>query len=466
MRSLALTLLILTAAALAGCSTVSTADVSAQPVKPAIDSLAGKKIKTTVPLNNLNIEEPSFAMSEFMLDSGNSIELSDEDLQAVFEEFDVPMTMTPRVQHYVNYFTGPGRNVMQKWIDRSNLYMYIVRDIFHQEDVPQDLVVLSFTESGFNPHAKSHAGAVGMWQFMKGTGKMYKLDVNEWVDERQDFEKASRAAARHLSDLYDRFDDWYLALAAYNAGSGRISSATKKHKTTDFFTIATSRTLKLETRDYVPKYLAQLIIYKNMIEYGFTPPDELPLLYDTVEITKPVNIIVLANHLGCSVSDLKMLNPELKTPMTPPVAKYSIRVPAGDKDKTVALLGDSKTDLARYHIYKAKSGETIARIAKQFGVTSAAVKKVNSYSYDMVYTSKVLFIPKSSDLTMTDTAFSKEIGKLAPKYYVVRKGDNMTSISKKHNIPLKVLVQMNPNIKPSRIYPGQVLVISRGGLTG
>lgn len=432
-----------------------------------IEVVAAKPAITTVlPVDNLEIPMPSFSVANLFEQADLSPE-EQKELAKLFDEFKVPMADTPRVRYYLDYFTGSGRKSMQMWIDRSNKYMYIVLDIFKREKVPLDLAVLAFTESGFNPHAYSRAGAAGMWQFMPSTGKLYQLNITDWVDERRDFEKATIAAARHLRDLYEIFDDWYLALAAYNAGSGKISRATKAHNTNDFFKIATGKTLKLETRDYVPKFLAQLLIFTHMEEYGFTPPQEQPLLFDKVTLTKQANIYVIAESIGCSAQEIKDLNPEIKTPMTPPASEYNIRIPLGSKSVAEAVINDPAADLSRYSVYHAKAGESIASIAKRFGTTQDAIKKLNNFAYNSVYTNKVFFIPKPGmKFTEVDETFIKEIAKLSPKYYVVKKGDNMTSISKKHNMPLATLKQLNPKINPSRIYPGQVLIISQGGLTG
>lgn len=236
------------------------------------------------------------------------------------------MAMTGRVNAYIKYYTERVPLTTQSWLNRSNKYMYLVKDIFLQEGLPSDLVVLAFTESGYNTHAVSHAGATGMWQFMQGTGKMYGMEQNFWIDERRDFEKATRAAAKYLKSLYERFGDWYLALAAYNAGPGRMARAIQKHDTNDFFAISSRNTLKLETRDYVPKYLAQLIVYKNYLKYGFTMPADMPLLFSTIEAPASTNIYWLADELGVSYELMRDLNPALKLPITPPHA-YKIRVP-------------------------------------------------------------------------------------------------------------------------------------------
>lgn len=411
------------------------------------------------------IAMPDHKIARDIFDCSETIVLDDK-LKEIFAEFDIPLAMTPRVTHYLKYFTSDsGRLVMQRWIDRSNKYMHLVRPQFQIQGIPTDLVVLAFTESGYNPLAQSHAGAVGMWQFMSGTGKAYGLNINEWVDERRDFEKSTAAAARHLYDLNKSFKDWYLALAAYNAGHGRISRATKLHNTNDFFEIASGRTLQLETKDYVPKYLAQLIIYKNMTEYGFTKPSEMPLVFKTVEITKQANLYVLSELLGVDYKELKELNPELLTPMTPPVRSYELRVPL-DKHPLMAELIQTDANISRYATYNGKTGESLAVIAKKHNISTQTLQTVNGMTYDKLYTNKMLFIPESNVLTSVDLSFAKEIAGLSPKYYTVKKGDNMSQISKKYNMSLQSLVKLNPAVDPKKIYPGQVLVVSYGGFQG
>jgi membrane-bound lytic murein transglycosylase D len=435
----------------------------------AVEPVASKtadRIRTDQPIKGVVVEPPKFSISSAFFDLEIPQEPSEE-LKAIFQVFDIPVTDTPRVQHYIKYFTGSGKGNMQAWINRSNRYMYLVKDIFEREGIPLDLAMLSFTESGFNPSAYSRAGAAGMWQFMPSTGKLYGLAINDWVDERRDFEKSTLAAARHLKDLYNMFGDWYLALAAYNAGSGRIRKATQKHNSKDFFTIAGSRTLKLETRDYVPKYLAQLLMYKNLYSYGFTPPDELPLLFDTVELDSQANVIVIASAIGSTYEEIKMLNPELKTPVTPPSSKYRLRVPYGKKELLANMLKDPKFDGLRYTLYRAKAGESLSDIAKRYSVSVADIQKINGLAYNKIYSAKLIFLPKKGTvLNALDMQFAKEVQSLSPKYHTVRKGDNLTVISKKYNIPLYVLIRMNPKVNPKKIYPGQVLVISRGGLVG
>lgn len=381
-----------------------------------------------------------------------------------FKEFNVPMAMTGRVNAYIQYFTERVPSTTQSWLNRSNKYMYLVRDIFLQEGLPSDLVVLAFTESGYNTHAVSHAGATGMWQFMQGTGKMYGMEQNFWVDERRDFEKATRAAAKYLKALYERFGDWYLALAAYNAGPTRMARAIKKHDTNDFFKISSRNTLKMETRDYVPKYLAQLIIYKNYLKYGFTPPTDMPMLFSSIKAPANTNIYWLADKLEVSYEVMRDLNPALKLPLTPPT-EYIIRVPyKKDKQAQAIIAAARKEERIGYKIHEGKRGEEIAAIAKKYDVKKEDILRVNGIHRETLLTSRKVFIPiPNMTNAKIDNAFAQVLGKIDPKYYKVRKGDTFIGIAHNHNMRLKDLQKLNPNIRPSRIYPGQYIMVTKDG---
>ncbi len=378
------------------------------------------------------------------------------------KEFNVPIVMTPRVQRYIKYFTEKIPKVTQKWLDRANKYMYVVEDVFLEAELPSDLVALAFTESGFNNHAISRVGATGMWQFMPSTGRMYGMKNDFWVDERRDFEISSRSAARFLSDLYKRFDDWFLALAAYNAGPGRIHRASVKHKTDDFFKIASTRTLALETRDYVPKFIALLIIYKNYLKFGFEAPKSTPLFFSKIDINSQVNLFWLSEKLNIKFEDLIELNPSLKVGITPPVKTYSLRVPYGRGNEVLDLL--SKTDKAerlQYTLVNVKGGANIKKLAKKYGVSLSRLKDINCLDGNTVLQSKPLLLPisKYSDKDM-DKGISKLLNKYTPKYYVVRSGDTFIAIAHKHGMKTTSLKRLNPRIgNVHKLRIGQKIVI-------
>ena len=381
-----------------------------------------------------------------------------------FKEFNLPMAMTGRVEVYLKYFTETARSSTQKWLNRSNKYTYLVRDILIQEGVPSDLVVLAITESGYNSRAVSTAGATGMWQFMAGTGKMYGMENNFWVDERRDFEKSTRAAAKYLKYLYEQFDDWYLALAAYNAGPGRMARAIKKHDTNDFFEISSNNTLKIETRDYVPKFLAQLIIYKNYLKYGFDAPKELPMLFSSIEVPAYTNILWLADKLDISYDEIRELNPALKLPLTPPY-EYTIRVPyKKDKEALKAISKASKDERMQYKIYEGKKGESIDSIASKNKIAKERLVKVNAIKTENLYTSRPLLIPLGNKPNFEmDKYIYTALSKIDPVYYKVRKGDTFIGIAKKHHMLVADLKRLNPKVKTNRIFPGQLIAIGRGG---
>jgi LysM repeat protein len=189
-------------------------------------------------------------------------------------------------------------------------------------------------------------------------------------------------------------------------------------------------------------------------------------MYDKLEINFPVNLHVIAEALSVSIAELRKLNPELRKPMTPPVPSYTIRIPQGKKEQLATFISDPVTEPARYRIYRAKAGENLAYIARTKNVNLNHLKRLNNLAHNTVYTGRIIFIP-SIEFGHLDEAFAQDIASLAPRYYVVRRGDNLTSISRKHNMSLQTLLRLNPNLNPRKnIYPGQVLVVSHGGTRG
>src|ERR1700722_11389985 len=266
---------------------------------------------------------------------------------------DLPLVMTDQVAGFINYFSNRGRGTLERALARSGRYEDMIRRVLREQGVPQELIYLAQAESGFHPLAVSRAGARGMWQFMGSRAKGYGLERSWWLDERQDPEKATRAAAHHLKDLYNEFGDWYLAMAAYNSGPGTVQSAVKRTGYADFWELYRRNVLPKETRNYVPIILAVTIMAKNPAQYGLSSiVKDKPLAYDTVKIDYPIDLRLVAECVDASASDLQELNPSLLRMTTPKNEAFELHLPAGTGkafQSTVASIPVDKRVWWRYH---------------------------------------------------------------------------------------------------------------------
>src|SRR6185312_5723660 len=242
---------------------------------------------------------------------------------------DLPLMMTDQVAGYINYFSTRGRPTLEHGLTQSGRYRELIENVLKEEDVQQDLIYLPQTESGFHPYAVSRVGARGIWQFMGSRAKGYGLHHDLWVDDRQDPEKSTRAAAHHLRDLYNQFGDWYLAMAAYNSGPGTVQSAVKRTGYADFWELYRRDVLPRETRNYVPIIIAETIMAKNPEQYGLesvTPDPEIS--YDSVKINYQVDLRLVAECVSASTEDLQDLNPSLLRMVTPK-GGFDLHIPVG-----------------------------------------------------------------------------------------------------------------------------------------
>lgn len=364
--------------------------------------------------------------------------------------FSIPVEINDRVLAFIELFKGERRERFERALINSGKFIGKIKEIFKEEDVPEDLAYLPLIESEFKTRAKSRANAKGIWQFVDRTGKLYSLNYNWWVDEKYDFIKATRAAARHLKDLYNRYNDWYLALAAYNAGAGKIDRAIQKTGKADFWEIAKTKYIKTETKNYVPAFLASLIIARNPQEHGFDIVPAPELKWEVCKIPSPTDLRIIAECAETTLQEIQELNPELRRLTTPGnVPFYEIRLPEGKAEifnQNFAKIPQDKRVFWRWHIVK--KGETLSSIARKYGVSVHVLKEVNSLTSTRIRPGLNLLIPSRRDIE-----YSRE-----RIVHVVRKGENLYRIAMKYNTSVEKIKEWN-NLKDNLISPGKKLVI-------
>ena len=286
--------------------------------------------------------------------------------------YDFPITINKQVLYYLDLFQGKQRDYFTHWLARSSLYLPAIQEELKKAGLPQDLAYLAMIESGFNPSAYSPADASGLWQFIEGTGRTYGLKIDSWVDERREPDKATKAAIRYLSRLYTEFDDWYLAVAAYNTGEKRIGNAIKNYNTKDFWEIAGSEGIYLETKRYVPKLIAAILIARNPEKFGFTDIKyQQPQQYEIVDVPGGVDLEAVAVSANITVKRLRTLNNELLKNQTPQKIKnYALRIPTGTKELVASNL-DRLHPVATtiYTTHTVKNGETLTTICSLYNIS-------------------------------------------------------------------------------------------------
>jgi len=289
----------------------------------------------------------------------------------------LPLTVNDAVAGYIHYFEGRGRRTLIAGLERAGRYRPMIQRILDEEGLPPEIIHLAQAESGFIPRAVSRKAATGMWQFVNWRGNQYGLKQTPYSDDRFDPEKATRAAARHLRDLYAEFGDWYLAIAAYNCGPGAVSRAVERTGYADFWELRSRRAIPIETTNYVPIILAMTIMSKNAAEYGLlglTP--DAPLEYDTVEATANTNLNLVADLTDAPLSELVALNPAVLRAVAP--VGYSLRVPKGTGGSLRASLDMIPPDKrSSWRMHKVAEGETLASIGKRYGSSASVIAAAN-----------------------------------------------------------------------------------------
>jgi membrane-bound lytic murein transglycosylase D len=282
-------------------------------------------------------------------------------------KFDVPIQMNKQVRAYLVYFSTERKEVIRRYLSRSTRYLPMIKEVFQEAGLPEDLAYLAMVESGFNNKAYSPAAASGMWQFIKGTGLRYGLAIDSYVDERRDPEKATRAAANYLLDLYKQFGSWYLAAASYNCGEGRVQRELNQSNHKNFWELSANMCLPTETKNYVPQMIAATIIAKNPEKFGFKNVPYLPpLKIEKVKVTEPTSLTAAAVAVNIPAEEVTALNPELLRGVTPPDApSYTLNLPPSSKElftKNITIARIEHPAVASHPIRTARSsGQSYAR---------------------------------------------------------------------------------------------------------
>ncbi|MCH7803925.1 MAG: LysM peptidoglycan-binding domain-containing protein [Acidobacteria bacterium] len=384
-------------------------------------------------------------------------ELAGQDLLKT--RFDIPVVLNDDVLRLLNFYQNRGREIMEEGLKRAGRYVPLFREIFREEGVPLDLVYMAHVESHFKPNAYSRAKARGLWQFMLATGRVYGLRQDWWIDERSDIVKSTHAAAQHLRDLYERFENWDLAMAAYNVGSRRIDRVRRRYGKLDYWTMVKRRMLPRETRSFVPSILAALIIFRNPERYGFWIEPDPPLQFESVDLKEQVDLRVVAEEIDVPVAELFALNPELRRGITPfHDDDYKLKVPLGKADllkKRLANLPQDRKVQVRHH--KVKRGETLGLIAQRYRSSVTAIAQMNRIrNVHRLREGQDLLIPLAGGYSAASAARSvKPTFQQLPATYLVRRGDSLSRIAGRYRVSISDLLLWN-NLKVDQIiYPGQ-----------
>lgn len=437
----------------------------------------------------LPLEEPS--SPEDMVKEGEAPEVKISEAKVTVPEeplvelqmdiaHDIPVVVNKQVKKYLIYFQTKGRRDFARWLARSTRYLPMIKELLAENGLPEDLAYMAMIESGFNPRAYSRSHASGLWQFIASTAKKYGLKVNWWVDERRDPEKATVAAIKYLKDLYEIFGSWYLVAASYNAGEAKVSKEIGRRKTKDFWVLHRRSRLRRETKEYVPKFLAAMIIAKNPEKYGFTDVKyQKPLNFDRVLVSGSIDLRLIASACGTTYKKLRELNPELRHWITPPSpSKYSIKIPTNTGEKLYAFLNSRLPKLKKvvYGKYTIRKGDTVYDIARKFGVSTSSILQVNNivnprrllpgrriiipaYPTRRRVSTYLARLSSSNDHGSNRATVDPETGHII---YKVQPNDTLWDISRAYNVNLKDIMRVNMIGNPRRLRPGTIILIPDG----
>ena len=378
--------------------------------------------------------------------------------------FDFPITVNRQVEVYIDLFQGKQRKYFGRWLARSGYYLPMMQKELEEAKLPLDLVYLSMIESGFNQRAYSRSRAVGLWQFMKGTGRQYGLAVDNYVDERRDAIKSTKAAVTYLKDLYNEFGDWYLAVAAYNGGPGTLRKAVRRAKSKDFWVIAQKKSLRLETKRYVPKLIAAILIAKEPEKYGFTDiVYEKPLVFDELLVGPGLSIDAAALLTGSSTKTLKNLNLELKSGKTPlNQEKYVLKIPSGTKQLAESNMPRLHSVVSTdYKTHITRKNETLAQICKRYKINTTTLLKTNNIKSNKIVAGTRLRIPfRTINYRILPKGMDASIAARDELIlHSIKKGESISKISRQYQVPSELIVAWNGLSSVHKIRAGQQLAL-------
>ncbi len=403
---------------------------------------------------------------------------------------------TKRMQFWVDYFTNKNRDRCQCFINNGEEFRPAIEKELEAQGLPKELYFVGLIESGYYLGARSHAAAVGPWQFIPGTGKRYGLRITPEIDERQDLFKATRAAAMYFKDLHNIFSSWELALSAYNAGEYGIIRRIMKHGTRDFYQLSHNKQLPSETINYVPKVLAAMHVFANAEKYGFTIPKKKYRLFDLTELRalkKNVPLKSIAARLNVSVTLLRKLNPELRRDFTPrhfvgtyflriPQSRYAYRLPEADKTVAMVARPESKKEIKRRtaftqdtlstspvatveelkpRVHRVQRGETFVAIARRYNIPARSLARYNglpSWKSSVRVGQSLSLTAAAPQRLATRTVAHKVKLTNAPIVYKIRKGDNLTDLAKLFDIKLSKIKRAN-NLRRGKVLVGQRIIL-------
>jgi membrane-bound lytic murein transglycosylase D len=402
-------------------------------------------------------------------------------LNTVVEE-EIEIEYNLKTEHWLNYFQGAGRKHFSRWLTRVGSFRDIIEPILVDVGIPRDLLYLAVIESGLNLSAKSYMKAIGPWQFMTGTGKVFGLRINWWLDERKDIVAATYAAANYLKYLYDLFGSWPLALAAYNSGEHRVARAITNQRTMDYWQLR----LPAQTTWFVPKFMAALAIGRDPEAYGFEKPPADPLEFDIIEIERPTDLRKIAEAADCSLSEIKELNPHFKKWCTPPDMVVEVKVPKGAGAQCSERLAAMKRDkLESFVQHKVKKGETLSGIAAQHEVTVKEIRNFNEIAAaQTIRAGNILLIPTKDTVRPSRVASrpsyrNPELPRDGVSFpllsqadggkqirYVVKNDDTIVKIAERFHAGLAQIREWNDLAYDSVLRPGDTLRIRMASSSG